>query len=580
MTKYTLACMIRNMKIKLLDQKTVARIAAGEVVERPASIIKELVENSLDAGATRILVEALGGGVNLLRVNDNGQGIPPEDIATAFQRHATSKLNRIEDLESIGTLGFRGEALPSIAAVAEVEIVTAINGSSAGAYLKLQNGVAVENSTQARPVGTTITVKHLFRNIPARLKFLKTASTENGQIANIVTQYALAYPEVKFTLSIEGRTTLATPGDGNLKNALMSIYGLETAKNMVPLNHEDGIWQAGEPASILVTGLTSSPVISRAGKSAMHFYVNRRAINNRVLSFAVADAYSGLLMQGRNPITILNIKLPPSQVDVNIHPAKTEVKFQDERAIFLAVQRAVRGALVKLAPVPKIEEKRYAYHEKTDSVSPALFETVATGKPTHSAPVVTENEARLPVLRVIGQIQGIYILAEGPDGLYIIDQHAAHERLAYEEVKQQWQKRGVENQGLLDPFVLEVSPKQAAILPGLKDEISKYGFTMEPFGDRNWLVRTVPAILAGGNWLMALREIIDEPAAGAARTDNILKSLACHSVVRAGQILSETEMKSLVQRMENATRPFTCPHGRPTLINLSIKQLEKEFGRS
>jgi len=316
------------MTIRILDPKTIARIAAGEVVERPASVVKELVENSLDAGATQITVEAQGGGVALLRVTDNGKGIASSEVEIAFQRHATSKLQKLEDLEAIATLGFRGEALPSIAAVAEVELTTAVAGQ-AGDYLHLQDGAVVRHTPQARPPGTTITVKNLFRQVPARLKFLKAAATENSHIAGVVTQYALAYPEVKFTLQSKGKTVLQTPGDGNLLATLMAVYGLETAKNMAPVRHADSVWQEGSVSDIQVSGLVSSPVISRAGRDALHFYVNRRAINSRVLTFATEEAYTGLLMTGRPPVAVINLTLPPAQVDVNIHPTKSEVKFQD-----------------------------------------------------------------------------------------------------------------------------------------------------------------------------------------------------------------------------------------------------------
>lgn len=567
------------MTIRILDPKTIARIAAGEVVERPASVVKELVENSLDAGATQITVEAQGGGVALLRVTDNGKGIASSEVEIAFQRHATSKLQKLEDLEAIATLGFRGEALPSIAAVAEVELTTAVAGQ-AGDYLHLQDGAVVRHTPQARPPGTTITVKNLFRQVPARLKFLKAAATENSHIAGVVTQYALAYPEVKFTLQSKGKTVLQTPGDGNLLATLMAVYGLETAKNMAPVRHADSVWQEGSVSDIQVSGLVSSPVISRAGRDALHFYVNRRAINSRVLTFATEEAYTGLLMTGRHPVAVINLTLPPAQVDVNIHPTKSEVKFQDERAVFTAVQRAVRAALVQLAPVPQIDEVNKTYRAQPPAAGQAILNLPENkaGVDTLAIPVV--GQQKLPPLRVLGQVAGNYLLAEGPDGLYIIDQHAAAERLGYEKIKKQWESHRVEQQGLLTPAVLAVTPAQDAALQSGSRELADFGFELTPFGERSYLVRTVPAILAKGDWLAAIKEILDEPAAGAARIEAMLKSLACHSVVRAGQTLADEEMRALVRQLEAAAQPFTCPHGRPTLIHLTTAQLEKEFGRT
>ncbi len=568
------------MTIKILDAKTIARIAAGEVVERPASVVKELVENALDAAATRITVESQGGGINYLRVTDNGGGIASQELETAFQRHATSKLSRIEDLETIHTLGFRGEALPSIAAVAEVEVTTSAVGAPSGDYLHLQDGAIIVHTAQARPPGTTITVKNLFRQVPARLKFLKAAATESGHIANIITQYALAYPEVQFTLTSEGRKVLQTPGDNKLISAILAVYGFETAKNMVIISHEDSIWKEGEVTGIQVTGMVSSPVISRAGKDSMHFYVNRRAINSRVLTFAIEEAYRGLLMQGRHPVAVINIGLPAAQVDVNVHPTKSEVKFQDERAVFTAAQRAVRAALVQLAPVPKIEDLSGSYQGSKPIAGQPRWQFTEKADATAALPPPAAGKKTLPPLRPLGQVAGNYIVAEGPDGIYIIDQHAAHERLMYEKIKKQWAKRQVETQGLLTPVTLEVTPQQAATLQSDLARFNAFGFELEPFGTRTYLVRQVPAIMTGEDWLGAIREILDEPAAGHEKIEAMMKSLACHSVVRAGQILTDDEIRSLIREMEQAEQPFTCPHGRPTLISLSIGQLEKEFGRS
>ncbi|MCJ7743613.1 MAG: DNA mismatch repair endonuclease MutL, partial [Dehalococcoidales bacterium] len=351
------------MPIKVLAPQVVARIAAGEVVERPASVVKELVENSLDAGATQIAVETRGGGVSLIRVTDNGTGIPAGELELAFQRYATSKVADIGDLESIATLGFRGEALPSIATVAEVDIVTCASGESVGAHLTLKEGAVVDRDHQARSPGTTVTVRQLFRQVPARLKFLKSPATENSHVAQVVSQYALAFPEVKFTLAINGRTLLRTPGSGRLIDSVIAVYGPEIARNMLEIGQEKE-WE-GSTSSVTVTGMVGSPAVSRASRDYLSFFVNRRWISSRWLAWAVEEAYHGLLMTGKHPVAIIHIALPTREVDVNIHPTKTEVKFQTERAVVTAVQRAARRALMELAPVPQIEEAAPTYTTPT-----------------------------------------------------------------------------------------------------------------------------------------------------------------------------------------------------------------------
>jgi len=575
------------MPIKILDERTIARIAAGEVIERPASVVKELVENALDAAARQITVESRGGGVSFIRVVDDGVGIPSSEAELAFGRHATSKLSSIDDLESLDTLGFRGEALPSIAAVAEVELVTAVSGTSGGDFIQLKNGIVTTHTGQARPRGTTITVKNLFRNVPARLKFLKSTATENSHIAQIVSQYALAFPEVKFSLLLDGRITLQTPGTGKLLDSVIAVYGVETAGKMVEIPDIENTWRPEKRSEIKVSGMVSSPVMSRANRDSISFFVNRRAINSRQLTFALEEAYQGLLMQGRHPVAVINIAISSALLDVNVHPTKSEVKFQDERAVFSAVQRAVRGALVNLAPIPQIEDKGQHYQgiRPTQIQINQLFPTPKTEEAifpsgsTQQSP--TPVAAVLPALRVIGQVNNCYIVAEGPDGVYIIDQHAAHERILYEKIKTEKASKDIEVQGLLEPATLEVTPRQYAVLQECYEDLQEYGFTIEPFGGRSYLIRTVPAVLSRGDWLSAVREFLDDPTRrDKERSEAITKTLACHGAVRSGQSLTDEEMRSLIRQLEQTQDPYHCPHGRPTLIQLSIRQLEKEFGRA
>ena len=567
------------MPIKVLSPQIAAKIAAGEVVEKPASVVKELLENALDAGAGQIAVETKGGGLESIRLVDDGSGIASPDVEVAFGRYATSKITRVEDLDAITTLGFRGEALASIAAVAQVDITTSVKDELVGDALTLENGSVVKHIQQARPRGTTITVRELFRNVPARLKFLKSIATENGHIASVVSQYALAYPEVRFSLNIDGRSTLQTAGSGKLMDVVIAIYGLDTARRMLEVNGGEVGWQAGQAVPITVTGMVGAPTINKAGRDSLNFFVNRRVISSRLLTRAVEEAYQGLLMQGRHPMAIISISLPASEVDVNIHPTKAEVKFQNERAIFTSVQRAVRSTLVATAPVPQIEEVNKPYTGQS-AVGPRSLWPVAQQNRAEPETMAQTPKLTLPVLRVIGQVAGNYIVAEGPDGMYVIDQHAAHERILYEQLTAQKASRGIQVQGMLEPYSFEVTPQQDEILKAGKGNLRDFGFTIEPFGERTYLVRVIPAVLGDGNWLEALREILDTPRDKTTDVeDNIIKSLACHSAVRAGKKLSDDEMRALVRQLEQVNLPNTCPHGRPTILHLSIRQLEKEFGR-
>jgi DNA mismatch repair protein MutL len=574
------------MPIRVLEPEVVSRIAAGEVVERPASVVKELVENSLDAASSQISVEAKGGGVSLIRVTDNGVGIPAKELELAFQRYATSKINDLDDLTSISSLGFRGEALPSIAAVSQVDIVSCTAGEPTGNFISLKEGNIVNRGSRGRSQGTTVTVQNLLRNVPARLKFLKSPTTENSHIANMVSQYALAFPEVKFTLLIDGRTILRTSGNGKLMDSIIEVYGLEVARNMLELDSEDGGWEGDSSfSSLVVRGMVGSPGVNRANRNYLSFFVNRRWISNRLLSWAVEEAYHGLLMQGRHPVAVINISLPVEEVDVNVHPTKAEVKFQNERLVFGAVQKAVRRALIELAPVPGIEEVAVAYGAPAAPAQPLWTPPAADRSP---AELRSERATQptpslsLPALRLLGQLSGSYIIAEGPEGLYIIDQHAAHERILFEKIQQQSLQREVEVQGLLEPATLEVTPRQDEILKTHYEGLAEFGFSIEPFGDRTYLVRAIPALLHKKDWAGTLRELLDSLSAedSVDWREKLAVSFACHGAVKAGQALTDEEMRELVRQLEQTATPNTCPHGRPTIIHLGSAQLEKEFRRT
>jgi len=577
------------LAIRVLPPEVAARIAAGEVVERPASVVKELVENALDAGASRVVVELTAGGLDSIRASDDGCGIEAHELEAAFQRHATSKLANDADLASVLTLGFRGEALPSIAAVAEVEMVSRPAASDSAAKLRLVPEIPAEISACGAPVGTSVTVRRLFARLPARRKFLRSPASETNAVATAVSHYALAYPEVRFILTMAGRQALQTPGSGDPRDALAAVYGAETAAAMLEVRNK-------EPTSgIFVAGFVGPPQISRAGRQYISLFVNRRWIQNRRLAFAVEEAYQGLLMTGRRPVAVLDVRVPLEEVDVNVHPTKAEVRFRDEGAVFGAVQRAVRSALLAGAPVPVASPAATTLVLQPQATAPLLWEhgvrvsaapapktdvrdPGANGAPQSAASIPSRL---LPALRVIGQMGGTYIIAEGPEGMYLIDQHAGHERVLYERFWQKRQEGAPDVQGLLEPLSLELSPRQRTLIAEETEALAEHGFEIEPFGDGACIVRALPRSLAAGDARHAIVEFLDmmcEEGEGD-RRDRVAMSLACHGAIRAGKTLSLDEMRELVRQLEESEAPNTCPHGRPTMIHLSAQTLAREFGR-
>jgi DNA mismatch repair protein MutL len=555
------------MPIKVLADEIVSKIAAGEVIERPASVVKELIENSLDAGATQIAVEAQGGGVELIKVNDNGTGIPASELELAFYRYATSKIGSLDDLEKISSLGFRGEALPSIAAVAEVEISTQTSLETVGSYMYLRKGEVVRRESRARSQGTTVTVRRLFRYFPARLKFLKSANTENSHIAHLVSQCALAFPEVKFSLVLDKRQSLRTTGNGDLREVVSEIYGSDLAQRMLKAEQKDGLAK--------ISGLISPPSLARSNRNYLSFFVNRRWVHSPLLTRATEEAYRGLLMDGQHPITVINVSLPAQELDVNIHPAKAQIKFCHEQTVFSSVQKTIEEALAR---TPIASSKAVPF-----SVSSGQWQSPRMIMDNEPAFVVAQLPAlELPVLRVLGQLANTYIIAEGPDGLYLIDQHAAHERILYDRILAQWAQKEVEVQGLLQPITIEFSPREEETLRASKEFLAEFGFAIEPFGNRSYLIRAIPALVARANIIEIISALLDSLASKESLNpweEKIAQSLACHGAIRAGQQLSNEEMRELIKQLEQTKQPRTCPHGRPTMIHLNSHQLEKEFGR-
>ena len=555
------------MTIKVLEPDIVAKIAAGEVIERPASVVKELVENSLDACATQITIETQAGGVEQIKVSDNGTGIPVSELEVAFHRYATSKIDDLSDLEKITSLGFRGEALPSIAAVTDVEIFTRTSSEVVGSYLRLRKADVIQRESRARPQGTTVTVHHLFRFFPARLKFLKSVNTENGHIAHLVSQYALAFPDVKFTLVLDKRPSLRTTGNGELREVIGEIYGLELAQSMLNVEQGDGL--------IKINGLTSPPSLARSSRNYLSFFVNRRWVRSPLLTRATEEAYHGLLMDGQHPIAVINIFISAQELDVNIHPAKAQIKFYDEQEVFSRMQKAIKEALAR-TPIASIKSMPF-------SVSAEQWQSPHMITDNEPAFVVAQLPTmELPVLRVLGQLSNTYIIAEGPDGLYLIDQHAAHERILYDQILAQWAQKEVEVQGLLQPITIEFSPREEETLRASEEFLAEFGFTIEPFGNRSYMIRAIPSLMAKSNIIEIITALLDKLASRDSPNtweEKIAQSLACHGTIRAGQQLSNEEMRELIKQLEQTKQPRVCPHGRPTMIHLSSRRLEKEFGR-
>lgn len=611
-------CYNRPMSIRILAPDVVGKIAAGEVIERPASAVKELIENSLDAAAHEIRVEIGEGGRRLMRVVDDGCGIGRADIELATVRHATSKLRSADDLQRIDTLGFRGEALSSIAAVSQLTLLSRSADEPVGTLVRIEGGQLLTREGRGTPSGTVITVENLFYNVPARLAFLRQPATEAGHIAQIVARYALAFPERRFSLVTDGRLVFQSTGSGSLADALVKVYGLEVAQAMVPAGtaDSDAGWSddGDETHPPRVHGYVGLPSLHRANRQHVALFVNRRWIQDRSLAYAVTEAYHTYLPIGRYPVAVLLIDLDAALVDVNVHPTKAEVRFRHERAVYRAVQKAVREALNAHAPVPGVVldtnppawaqpaqwgERRATLvgagvvpdHQQVPLQFNATDPMTATAVQPAPQPVtawgVAEPPLRseaLPMLRVVGQLGAMYILAEGPDGLYLIDQHAAHERILYEKLMAEQAHHQVASQSLLDPITFTPMSQYAGLLTEYAATLGGLGFALEPFGGTTYLVRAVPSVLHRSDPTQALQEVLegltqDEDLVGDEREARLVRVICKRAAIKGGQVLSLIEMRELVRQLEACSSPRTCPHGRPTMVLLSASQLEKFFNR-
>ena len=549
----------------MLAPEVADAIAAGEVVERPAAVVKELVENALDAGAGRVAVDVVAAGKSVIRVADDGAGIASDELELAFLRHATSKVGGLPDLEAIATFGFRGEALASIAAVSEVEC------RSNGAMVRLRAGTLVDRGAAPPVPGTVVEVRDLFANTPARLAFLKTDATETSAITAMVRAYALLHPAVRFSVTVDGRNALRTPGDGDRRSAATAVHGAEVAEAMVELTEEG------------IAGLVSEPRLSRGGREGIVLAVNGRPVSSRSLQFALEDAYLGALERGRYPVAVLDLAVDPRDVDVNVHPAKREVRFREERELFGRVQRSVRAAITGSRafsmPVLAQREVEAAFVASTSAVHTVTAHDAAAPV---APPLAARDPRTLGPFRALGQVMGGYLVAESPAGVVLIDQHAAHERVLYNRVLARMRGASAGSQPLLIPIVVDVDPVLAAAVADGADVLAGSGFEVETFGPAGVRVLAAPLETPAARVEEALLDLLRTLAGtrGDGRLESAAASIACHSAVRFGDPMDLSEQRHLLEQLEGATNAVTCPHGRPTQLVLTEPELRRHFRRN
>ena len=660
-------------QIQVLDQITIDKIAAGEVIERPASIVKELVENSIDAKAASVTVEIQDGGISLIRVTDNGSGIEREDIRNAFLRHSTSKIRKVEDLAHIASLGFRGEALSSISAVTRTELITKTKEDTFGTRYVIEGGVEQSLEDAGAPDGTTFLVRQLFYNVPARRKFLKTPMTEAGHVQDLLMRLALSHPEVAFTFINNGQTKMRTSGNGKLKDVIYSIYGREAAANLIELDYSmDGL---------VMKGYLGKPVITRGNRNFENYFVNGRYVKNAMLSKAIEDAYKDFLMQHKFPFVVIHFQVDGEKIDVNVHPTKMEMRFQRQQDVYNIVYEGVHRTLLepelipqveapapkvisqpksespfllkpKTAPQPmekKLEEKEephdeayfmkkmkervLSYHQRNSSAEVAKKEQIfrpqaqaerikdalARAKevekqpqkqaeeqpeliretPVYETKPVTEEKAEQLNLfeehllkrekkaeyKLIGQVFETYWLVEFENSLYIIDQHAAHERVLYERTLKEMKNREFTAQYLSPPIILSLSMQEAQVLNENMDRFTRIGFEIEPFGGEEYAVRAIPDNLFGIAKKELLLEMLDDLTDGISTSmtpeliDEKVASMSCKAAVKGNNRLSAQEADALIGELLLLENPYHCPHGRPTIIAMTQRELEKKFKR-
>lgn len=603
--------------IKILDKHVADKIAAGEVIDRPVSIIKELIENALDADATSVTVEIRNGGKSYIRVTDNGCGIPADEVELAFKRHATSKITAAEDLDAITTLGFRGEALASICAVARVELITKTADAKSGRRVVIEGSDVLENSATGCPDGTTITIRDLFYNVPARNKFLASDSSETRRIVDMVSRIALSYGDVKFNLINGNNKVFSTRGNGNILNNIINIFGNDMGRDLLPVE--------ASSKDFIIKGFVSSPAASAPSRNKQIFCVNGRVVSSNILEKALDDAYKEKLFHGRFPIAFLFLAMPPEKLDVNVHPTKKEIRFDNPYEVSDFVARAVKDALTVKESVPQIRHEnikmqhvepskpnddgyQYTFDEKTATIKEikpepklevreesevdinTILSTIRTNeesKEDESITLTAEIPSAIPFsfddLIIKGSVFNTYIIAQDDESFYLIDQHAAHERVFYERLLKQYNSETKAKQTLLISVNFNVSAQVTALEETWLDKVCSIGYDIEYFGNNTYLVREIPAFMdleeAEGFLNDMFRELEDKPDLTNKRTLERIITKSCKSAVKGGDHLSEEEIASLMKDLKACINPFSCPHGRPTFIRMTKYEIEKLFKR-
>jgi DNA mismatch repair protein MutL len=585
-------------KIRVLPGEVISRIAAGEVVERPAAVVKELIDNSLDAGSTRITVEVEDGGRRLIRVSDDGEGMTPADAPLAFQRHATSKLRSEHDLATLRTLGFRGEALPCIASVSKVRVVTACRTEPVGTKLVLNGGALTKSEEAAAAPGTQIDVEELFFNTPARKKFLKTTTTEFSHICQAVQQAALAWPGTRFRLTHNGQEVADYPAAASRRDRILQVYGLRFVEQAATVSLER--------AGIRVEGLTIQPMHQRAGRTPQEIFVNRRAVKNAAVSHAVYDAYGAYLAKGQHPQFVLFLDVDSARVDVNVHPTKREVRFADQDLVFQSVRQAVRaaiGAEAGAAQAPRgfgMPASQFGSPVHTAG-GPGAFGSVEGGPGPllyslqsgagSGMPVAGEQAPAFPAgadrdVVPLGQISRTYLVAECGSELFVVDQHTAHERVLFERLCRGRLGQALPSQPLLIPETVDVPAQHAVLLQRHLPELEQAGLKIEPFGAHTFVIRAVPALLKPLDYAALVLDLVDDLSQWntasplETRLRSVMASLACHGAVRAGRAMELPEIKRLIEEWVEEGLPATCPHGRRVALRLPEEELARMFGRA
>lgn len=587
--------------IKLLDEKVISQIAAGEVIERPASVVKELVENSIDAEATQINIEAQDGGKKFIKVVDDGIGMNRQDAEKAFLRHSTSKISTLRDLESITSLGFRGEALASIAAVGKVTLLTKQRnvGADVGTEVIVE-GARIRHVKDAACIeGTTVIVNDLFYNTPARRKYLRTTRAELAKITDIVTRQALIHPEIFFKLIHDGSEIINTPKASTSLDNIVHIYGKNIAREMLAVDYSDH--------DLRIEGFISKPAVTRKSPSHISIFVNKRYVTSKLLSSAIKDGYQNLIMKNRYPITVLCLQIHPRKIDVNVHPTKLEIRFDDEKKVYNSFMKAIGNALQTKSLIPefgseKLESPRIEAFELSQIAgSDALREMTPMVEARRQVniddyEIILEAEAMpeplkegkttlLPKLSLVGQILNTYIVAQSDENILIIDQHAAHERVLFERLMRIDTEERKEQQELLSPLTIELNPKQRSFMAENSEILDSLGFRIEHFGGNTFQIRAVPTVFRDTENVKAVYDIIDELISiGKTGHRDELKEkamaiVACHSAIRGGEELSPAEMKNLVESLYSTKNAYSCPHGRPSILSMSKDELEKRFKR-